>query len=241
MSAPATGAPETEETIGRLQEELAAQRAATDRLQARLGLVLKVARIGTWTRDGRTGVVEWSPELAELFGIPLERAPRTLDAFFALVHPDDRAAFAAASAEALRARRDYEINFRYLHSSGEYRWMTGRGRGFYNDEGELLEVAGVGIDITEQQHTREVAHDRASLLRQIGDNLPDGALYQVVADTNGGRQFVYWSAGIERLIGVTAEEALANPGSLYGLIHPDDVGRLGPGGAEVVARPFAVR
>ena len=113
----------------------------------------------------------------------------TVDDFFALVHPDDRSGFATAVAEALRTKRDYEITFRYRHSSGEYRWMTRRGRGLYDDGGELIEVAGVGIDITEQQHTREVAHDRASLLRQIGDNLPDGALYQVRGGCRGRPPF----------------------------------------------------
>ena len=73
----------------------------------------------------------------------------------------------------------------------------------------------------------EIAQDRASLLRQIGDNIPDGALYQVVAETDGSRRFVYWSAGIEQLIGVSASEAIVDPGKLYRLVHPDDLERFG--------------
>ena len=217
-----------EAMTARLQAELSAQKAATERAEARLRVALQVSHIGTWTRDTRTGVVEWSPELAELFGIPLEQAPRSTEAFYALVHPDDRESFANAATAALREKRDYALDFRYLHSSGEYRWMNGRGRGVYDERGELIELAGVGIDITEQHHARELATDQASLLRQIGDNLPDGALYQVVAEIDGRRRFVYWSAGIERLIGVSAAEALADPGNLYGLVHPEDVARLGP-------------
>ena len=72
----------------------------------------------------------------------------------------------------------------------------------------------------------EIARDRASLLRQIGDNIPDGALYQVVADAQGTRRFVYWSAGIEQLIGVTPADAIAEPARLYRLIHPDDQPRV---------------
>jgi PAS domain S-box-containing protein len=232
MSSQSSASGDNEATIARLQAELSAQKAATDRAEARLRVALQVSRIGTWTRDIRTGVVQWAPELAELFGLALDQAPRTAEAFFALVHPSDREPFAAAAAAALREKRDYDIDFRYLHSSGEYRWMHGRGRGVYNEHGELVELAGVGIDITEDQRAREIAHDQASLLRQIGDNLPDGALYQVVAEVDGRRRFVYWSAGIERLIGVSPAEALANPGNLYGLIHPDDAGRLGPAEAK---------
>jgi PAS domain S-box-containing protein len=66
------------------------------------------------------------------------------------------------------------------------------------------------------------ADDRATLLRQIGDHVPNGALYQIVAEADGTRRFVYWSAGIAQLIGVSAEEAVANPAVMYHLIHPDD-------------------
>jgi PAS domain S-box-containing protein len=219
---------ENEVTIAALQAELSAQKAASDRAEARLRIALQVSRIGTWIQDVRTGLVEWSPELAELFGLRLDQAPRSTEEFFALVHPEDRERFAAATAAALRETRDYEADFRYLHSSGEYRWMNGRGRGIYDEQGELSELAGVGIDITEQQRARDLANDRASLLRQLGDHLPDGALYQVLAELDGGRRFLHWSAGIEQLIGVSAEEALSDPGSLYSLIDPQDLSRLGP-------------
>ncbi|MBA3272499.1 MAG: PAS domain-containing protein [Chthoniobacterales bacterium] len=189
-------------------------------------IAMQVAKIGTWTRDFRTGVVEWSPELTELFGLTPEQAPRAADEFTALVHPDDRARFGAEVAESIRLHTDYHFDFRYRHSSGEYRWMAGRGRGFYDENGEIVEQAGVGIDITEQYEARELAKDRASLLRQIGDNLPHGALYQVIATPEGARQFVYWSAGIGELIGVSADEALADPVKLYQLIHPEDVPRV---------------
>ena len=83
--------------------------------------------------------------------------------------------------------------------------------------------------------TEEVAQDNASLLRQIGDNIPDGALYQVVADASGARRFVYWSAGIEQLIGVPAAEAIRDPGKLYRLVHPDDLARFAAAEQHAVA------
>ena len=81
----------------------------------------------------------------------------------------------------------------------------------------------------------ELAQDRGSLLRQIGDNIPDGALYQVVADVDGTRRFVYWSAGIEQLIGVSAPDAIADPGKLYRLVHADDIGRFAAAESAAVA------
>ncbi|HEX8280341.1 MAG TPA: PAS domain-containing protein, partial [Chthoniobacterales bacterium] len=211
-----------------LEQQLASERAAASREQKRHRMAMQVSKIGTWTADLRSDAVQWSPELAELFGLPPEEAPRNRTTFLELVHPDDRQRFREVVADAIARKEDYAFDFRYRHASGEYRWMTGRGRGFYDENGEPLESAGVGIDITEEQRAREIAQERASLLRQIGDNLPDGALYQVLAELDGGRRFIHWSAGIERLIGVAPEEAIANPGALYGLIHPDDAARLNP-------------
>ncbi|MDQ6860394.1 MAG: PAS domain-containing protein, partial [Verrucomicrobiota bacterium] len=200
-------------TTGSSESSAHDQAAALERELRRHRTALQVLGIGTWTRDAQTGAVEWSRESAELFGIAWSDAPQTVDEFFALVHPEDRARFAAVAAEALSEKRDYQLTFRYLHSSGECGWMQGRGRGIYDPNGALLELAGIGMDVTGEQRAREIADDHASLLRQIGDNLEDGALYQVVAELDGSRRFTYWSAGIERLIGVSPQEALANAGT----------------------------
>ena len=77
-------------------------------------------------------------------------------------------------------------------------------------------------------------------VRAVGDNLPDGAVYQVVVPPGGPPRFAHVSAGIETLLGVPAAEVIADPDTLYRLIHADDV--AGFRAAEVAAfaalRPF---
>ncbi len=58
-------------------------------------------------------------------------------------------------------------------------------------------------------------------LQHLADNLPNALVYQVTAEPDGGRRFTYVSRGIERLMGVTAEEVLADARALYGLILPE--------------------
>ncbi len=54
-----------------------------------LGTVLKGAHAGIWVRNLMKDTVIWSPELRELLGVdPAE--PCSTEAFFALVHPEDR-------------------------------------------------------------------------------------------------------------------------------------------------------
>jgi PAS domain S-box-containing protein len=86
----------------------------------------------------------------------------------------------------------------------------------------------------------EALRDREELLRTLGDNLPDGFIYQVTGDPTGARRFTYISAGVERVLGVPPAEALADAGALYGLVHPDDGPRVAAAEAESLAgsKPF---
>src|SRR5678815_2722750 len=72
----------------------------------------------------------------------------------------------------------------------------------------------------------EVDPDGA-VLRALGDNLPDAAIYQAMASGRmGPSRFVYFSAGIERLLGVTPGEATSDARHVYRLVHPDDRARV---------------
>ena len=57
-------------------------------------------------------------------------------------------------------------------------------------------------------------------LRLLGDNLPESAVYQYVQETDGTARFLYFSAGIEQLNGVTAQEVLRDAGALHRQILP---------------------
>jgi PAS domain S-box-containing protein len=110
----------------------------------------------------------------------------------------------------------------------------------YNQEGEIIYGIAVFQDITQRKkaenllseynHTleKQVAErtaeleKRESLLRSIGDNLVNGFIYQLVMPNNGNIHFNYISAGVEKVSGVNAEDALQNFHLLDDLFYPDD-------------------
>jgi PAS domain S-box-containing protein len=75
----------------------------------------------------------------------------------------------------------------------------------------------------EMMQTQEELRGKEEQLRALGDNLPGGMIYQVARERDGSMRFLYVSAGVERLHGVTAEAVLANPRELYDLLVPEDV------------------
>jgi len=116
-----------------------------------LRLAMRSGRMGAWFREVSDNTVVWTPELEELFGLPPGGFGGTERAFYEMVHPEDVAETAAEIRAATEEHRDYAIEFRFRHDSGEWRWMEGRGRAIYDAAGARVRLHGVGIDVTERK------------------------------------------------------------------------------------------
>jgi PAS domain S-box-containing protein len=81
--------------------------------------------------------------------------------------------------------------------------------------------------LRQAERATERLRESEQRLRAISDNLPLGAVYQILSSPDGSKRFTYISGGVERLLGVTPAEVLAGANALYGLVHEDDRGRVG--------------
>lgn len=83
--------------------------------------------ICTWSLDPATGRVTVSENCRAVLGVPARRLPDH-DAFQAIVHPDDRAARAAAIRGALERGGRYSIEYRVRQADDTIRWVRSHGR-----------------------------------------------------------------------------------------------------------------
>jgi PAS domain S-box-containing protein len=83
-----------------------------------------------------------------------------------------------------------------------------------------------GADITRAKKAELALRESEERLRRLGDNLPDSAVYQYVHETDGSVRFLYVSAGIERLNGVSVADVLRDAGTLHRQSPPEYLERL---------------
>ncbi len=88
--------------------------------------------------------------------------------------------------------------------------------------GEERRILAVITDITERIRANEALRISEARLRAIGDNLPGGMIYQVIASPDGTRRFTYVSRGVEKMHEITADDVIHNPAILYEQIAEED-------------------
>jgi PAS domain S-box-containing protein len=142
-------------------------RVALAESEERLRLGAEAAHMGAWTRDLKTGVVTWSPELARVFGIRPEEFGRTEQSFFDLLHPDDLQRVIDVVRTAVEHRADYEVEFRFYRRDGQLRWMLARGRTYCDPDGEPARLAGIGIDVTDRKVAEEALRASEARYRSL--------------------------------------------------------------------------
>ncbi len=76
--------------------------------------------------------------------------------------------------------------------------------------------------LAESYRVQEVLAESERRLRHLGDNLPSGMVYQLEGDATGHRRFVYVSAGVERIHGLTADAMLKDCSAFYGQLSEED-------------------
>jgi PAS domain S-box-containing protein len=92
-----------------------------------------------------------------------------------------------------------------------------------DEDGNVLFLFGVLRDLTQRKQIENRLREKEAQLRQIGDNLPDGFIYQLIHTPDGKRYVRHMTAGVERMYGTPLEDVLADVNILYGMMLPEDL------------------
>ena len=132
------------------------QRHAAERLarnEQQLSLAMRGAALGLWDWQVASGAVEVNERWAEMLGYRVDEIEPHLDAWRALVHPDDWAAIDAALLPHLRGHTDsYRCEHRLRHRDGHWIWVLDAGQVVERDaEGRAVRALGIHLDVTDRR------------------------------------------------------------------------------------------
>ena len=148
------------------------------------------------------------------------------------VHPDDFDHCLETYVTAFDKREPFELEYRLLHASGEYRWLLDIGSPNYKSTGEFVGYIGNCFDITDRKRTEEALRKSEAIQRKIVSNIGDVI---VIIDQNGINR--YKSPNIETLFGWKPEEMVGK--SMWDVVHPDDLDSSQKIVAEIALMPNA--
>ncbi|NKC33156.1 PAS domain S-box protein [Falsiroseomonas selenitidurans] len=127
----------------------------------------QVGKLGSWEVDLVQNLLTWSEMVFSIFEIGREDFQGTEEAFFNLIHPDDRRDFLKAREDWLARGGPFLFEHRIVTPAGKVKWVVERAEILTNEGGEPLFTTGTVQDITDLRQA-ELARNEAEqeLLRQ---------------------------------------------------------------------------
>jgi PAS domain S-box-containing protein len=136
----------------------------------RFELAARGSHDGIWDWNARDNALFVSDRLSEKLGVE-PGVLADLRSFGRRIHPDDRAAVAAARDAHLNGDADLSIECRILHGSGAFRWYLIRGEALRDESGVVQRLCGSLTDVTDRKQAElhlaesaaQIAAERARL------------------------------------------------------------------------------
>ncbi|MDB9372818.1 PAS domain-containing protein [Nodularia sphaerocarpa] len=165
-------------TLQDITEQHTAQRdrqiaeAALAKSEEQLRLTLEFTYIGTWDWNISTNEVIWNHNHYRLFGLEPETIVPTYQLWQDIIHPEDIEQLELAVYNALEQNTHYEgAEYRVIHPDGSIHWLSGRGRGIYNQAGQPIRMLGIVMDISDRKRAEQMLELQAVITRNMAEGI----------------------------------------------------------------------
>jgi signal transduction histidine kinase len=119
----------------------------------------RIAHLGSWRLDLRTGTVEASDEMYRLLGLEPQSRPLSNEYFTSRTHPDDAVIAERTITDAVASGGEFTNELRIVNLDGTYRWLSNRGRAITDENGAVVALLGTSQDVTEARRLDRMRRD----------------------------------------------------------------------------------
>ncbi|MEG4816342.1 PAS domain-containing protein [Microcoleus sp. K5-D4] len=165
--------------------------AALQISEERFYLAFEGSAMGLWDWNLATGEVYFNPRWKMILGYEVEEIANTFASWEQLVHPQDLSpAKAALNAHLEGKNPTYEVEFRMLTKSGEWKWILAQAKVMEHDaSGNPLRMTGTHIDISDRkqaeadlQFSEQREREKAQQLEQTLEELKNAQSQLIQAE-----------------------------------------------------------
>jgi PAS domain S-box-containing protein len=149
------------------EQRLEEQRLA--RMQRLLGKAEQVIGMGSYELDLRTAELSWSDELYRLNGFEPGQVEPSLELAMQRMHPDDRVAIQARTAEMFQSPRPMTAQYRIQLDDGTMRHVVADGAIERDDNRDPVRLFGTVRDVTEQRLTERELQAHYALTQALSE------------------------------------------------------------------------
>jgi PAS domain S-box-containing protein/putative nucleotidyltransferase with HDIG domain len=138
--------------------------------ERRFGLVIEASGQVVYDYDLETGLIDWSGSLEQVLGYGLEDIGGIAE-WTERIHPEDRAEAVRLLEESEKADTTYDVDYRFRHARGGYRWVHDRGFFLIDEDRGTRRMIGMMQDITERKQG-ELLQNAVYRIAQAADKSP---------------------------------------------------------------------
>ena len=175
--------------------------------------IVKASNIGLWDWDLISNKVKYSPEWKAQIGYDEHEISDDFKEWETRVHPDDLMPTLEKIQNTIDKRKNHQVEFRFRHKNGSYRWILAQGSLFLDESGRPIKMRGSHIDITERKQSEQKLMESKQKFQSMVENIGIGvsmiSLTMEVLELN--RQMSEWFPDVDLRQRPICHQAFNNP------------------------------
>ena len=182
--------------------------------EERFRIITEEAGLMIYDQDVVARRMEWSGAIEKVTGYLPSEFQLNVNALMDLIHPDDRESAFTHVEDAKFLPGNQLLEYRIKSKDGTYRHIRDSGIILKDQDGNIVRMLGVLVDVTERKQEQEALREREQMFRAISTSALDAVIM-----VNERGEAVFWNPAAEKMFGFSREEILGK--NLHKLIVPD--------------------